>query len=459
MLPNYELLYNLDLIKNGKVNPPAIRNLTKKKMLDVAKEFIEISKTNDVVRETSIFSQSASHSLGGGVDECRGLRCRLKKIDNLSRYAILYTNKVFIDNLFIRYRHYENSSKSDIFEEFYNDLIILSYIQPLVEKGIINIFTPNSDVCPHCLSYVDDDKLIDNTTSDQISNIRDSLHSRYLKETTATLISDHGMLILRLNGPQDLIHNGQVFFYTDKSFIQKLLRDFPYLDEEVNRNGEALLTKEVQKICGFHEKFTDTFLRDFSFQIITSNIIGTSFLSDNPSTISYLQSMTDNVEIEQRNLISEKYLTTIIPFINDVPLSEMIKLRERELDSIFRFRSALNKAIGEYSQRNNQFNILIAKQLYSDIIEPDLIKMERSLENAKRDLIKITGLKILGTTAALAFGIYSGLLTENLLEVAKTLGLFGLVSEITQKAVSLNNIDKVIRNENYFFLLKLKQSS
>lgn len=224
----------------------------------------------------------------------------------------------------------------------------------------------------------------------------------------------------------------------------------------INSEGRTKLPKDIFSTFGVHEALTNSFMSDISFQLLSSNVLGTSFLSDNSTSLSVINALSNDSGISRRNFVAEKYLSTIIPFLEDVPLDKVMEVRDREEESIINFRTALNQAIIEYS-KDNQFNELQAKQLYSEVIHPSLIHMEKRFTQAKVDLVKNAGSKILGTGVALVFGVYSGIIPANLVDVANALGLVNIISEIVQQVSMAHNLNNVIKNENYYFLLKLKQ--
>lgn len=217
MQPIYEFLYRNDLLKHNKPNVDHIKKLTKSQIFTTIEEIINIGKNEEVSRERSIFAQSASHSLGGGTNECSGFSCRLRKIDELARYSLLYADKVYIDNFLIRYRHFRNYSLLETQKFFCDDLALLWYLEPFIERGVIKIFTPKSDVCPHCLCYLDENKYLNHEQIQQLSEIRNQILFRYLNESTASFVKGKSGLGLELHGPEELIAHGNIIFHINPS--------------------------------------------------------------------------------------------------------------------------------------------------------------------------------------------------------------------------------------------------
>ncbi len=454
----YEYLNKKGLLKKGKPNIDVIQMASKSEIYNQIDEILDINRDQEISREYSIFAQSASHSLGGGTDVCNRLGCRINNVENLVRYSLLYADRVYIDNFFTRYKHYIAASQTELKKMFYDDLVLLSYLQPSIEKGYVKIFTPKLDVCPHCLSYRDDINYLNDMQKQKIIAIRNNLLSRYLDETTAYLRMDNGKIIVAINGPEELYAHGSLRAHFSKKFFKNIFKDNPSLKNEFDINGNVKLSKKILEQFNIHERETYVLLRDTSFQLLSSNIIGTSFLTDNPINISILNDLTNDYEISKRNLIAEKYLTAIIPFLEEIPINKLIMVREREEEAIASFRAALNQAINDF-YKGKEINELQAKQIYSDVIQPSIVGMEKRLKNAKMDLIKNIGSKIIGTGVAIVVGVYSGIIPANLVGIANALGLINIISEIAQQAATVQNIDQVIKNDNYYFLLKLKQQA
>jgi hypothetical protein len=113
---------------------------------------IELSEANDIINQVEeivdaglyrnkkkAFSFSASPDLGGSGFLCRHSECRLKKVLQLSRFAALYADSVFINNFF---SGYEYSSDMSLQEEtylrqcLYDDLLVFSEMIPHLLKTV-----------------------------------------------------------------------------------------------------------------------------------------------------------------------------------------------------------------------------------------------------------------------------------------------------------------------------------
>src|SRR5262249_27371069 len=100
-----------------------------------------------------------------------------------------------------------------------------------------------------------------------------------------------------------------------------------------------------------------------------------------------VQSVSNNQDIERRNSIACKYLSSMVPFVEDVAIADLIKLRNREEDAFIRYRRALNQAIDEFKE-GGTFTERDARTLYSDVIARRLSSLEQGMKDARGDLLR-----------------------------------------------------------------------
>ena len=138
----------------------------------------------------------------------------------------------------------------------------------------------------------------------------------------------------------------------------------------------------------------------------------------------------------------QKHLTSLVPFLGDVPPASVLKLRQREEESFLTYRQALNKAIDDVRAQRSDFSEREARSIYSDVVAPELARLDRAVKTARREILKDAGRSIVSWSAAISFGMYAGLLPEQLLLAAKALGLTKALADIgaaTGKLVQLGS--------------------
>lgn len=198
--------------------------------------------------------------------------------------------------------------------------------------------------------------------------------------------------------------------------------------------------------------------QNICYELAANKTLGTSFVTHNPLHISVLEMLTNDSEIERCNKIAFENLTTNIPFLSDVSVRNLLKLRQREQESFVVFRTALNEAIVEFANRRKEFTRNTACELYGDVIAPRLAKLDRRVRKAKTDLVSTATRSVIGTIGALSFGLYTGLVDAKVGAIAAAIGLAKFASDI-QKVLSVGDAEKTIQEDELYFLWKVKKKS
>src|SRR5262245_35432433 len=88
-----------------------------------------------------------------------------------------------------------------------------------------------------------------------------------------------------------------------------------------------------------------------------------------------------------RGYLVQKHLTSLVPFLGEVPAASVLKLRQREEESFLTYRQALNKAIDDVRTQRSDFSERDARSLYSDVIAPELARLDRVVKTARREIL------------------------------------------------------------------------
>ncbi len=100
-----------------------------------------------------------------------------------------------------------------------------------------------------------------------------------------------------------------------------------------------------------------------------------------------------------------------------------------------------------------------AKNLYADIIAPEIARLDKKVSEAKRDLVMKPLASAVGTVAVIAFGAYAGMMPTELSQLASLLGLTKTVYDTATKTAELADVNKAIRPEDYYYIWKVKHLS
>jgi hypothetical protein len=219
------------------------------------------------------------------------------------------------------------------------------------------------------------------------------------------------------------------------------------------------LSRNVRRKLRRHEGAASEVFGSVVFEMAVSQVLGTSYLSDTKLPIEVLSAISGDADIARRNSLVQKHLTSLVPFLGDVPPASVLRLRQREEESCLTYRQALNKAVDDIRAQGSDLSERDARSIYSDVVAPELARLDRVVKTARREVLKDVGRSIGGWSAAISFGIYTGLLPEQLLLAAKALGLTKVLADIGGAAGKLLSPEDAIRKEHLYFLWKVRQLS
>lgn len=177
----FNILEKANVIGHGKYRPKTIADMSFSRILDLVDEISAETTQLNINQELTIHSHAASLSLGGGRQECFNLSCRKKRLDELSRFAALYSDQVYIHNYLSDYSPlFGHSPKKDT-EHFrvtaINDIGLLLEIRPLVEAGKIVVYTIPTErrCCPYCLA----DLVFGTESGSRLKNVRKEIANSF----------------------------------------------------------------------------------------------------------------------------------------------------------------------------------------------------------------------------------------------------------------------------------------
>lgn len=140
--------------------------------------------------------------------------------------------------------------------------------------------------------------------------------------------------------------------------------------------------------------------------------------------------------------------------VNDVPLRSLLDLRKNDYDSFICYRNNIDQLIRDYFVNKSDLTPSLAKEIYADLIQPELSKINMKvksfqdfqLKKAKRDIIISTGL--------LSFGIFSTFVVPPL--TLPAILASGAEAITSVKALhSSFQVPSEIKSNNLYFLWKL----
>lgn len=449
----YQYLRSKGLASINGIRQESVQKLTRIKIEKVARELDAIFLEKSGHRRIPIFRHFASLALGGSREECLLLECRQKKLDSLSRFSVMYSDRVFIKS-FITDSCISSSTPIDVLRHgFYDDLQLLWFIRPLIESGDIGFIPALGCICRNCIC----EKFgVDLGQIKRLDGLYRKLANDFLGKTTLTTIKrfDDNTFGIEQRGPEPYFPHGFQGRILDE--LPKPLGRRPNILKKLLRDGKMAVSRSLQKELGAHKAMASDVVNNTLYGLIAANSYEAPLVTHNPLHISCLNELTGDAKLVDRNNIAYEVLTSHVPFLPDISLKNLLKLRYREKECFILYRAALNRTINEFKCSGSGFTKHNAKELYGDVLAPELARMDRKVKQATKDLRTTAGRAVVSTVGAISFGLYAGVINPSAAPIVAGIGLAKVASDIV-KVMATGDGEKAIANEGMYFLWKTKQ--
>jgi hypothetical protein len=392
--------------------------------------------------------QSTDHSfvsntqLSGGHAPCVAVECRLKHVDQLARFAALYADQVLIHDPF---EYYGKVSEADVHvrKSLSDDLRVLYYLRPLLENGLISLATRTWHYCAE--HY--DEAIVKTKLLERLEKAEKALVRRFTRD--AKVILDTSMIrpVFKIVGPDELIEHGATYRFSDAA--QKLS------DMLEARQNHVLTKKEIKKYHIF-DGTASTIIHDIFIQNLYARN-GFHYLTDREVDFDVIKAVND-IDTNQLNKAILEGLSHTVPFIHDVKLESLMKLRKNEGESFQVYRDSLNELLKSLSDEDIR-NSKILKQAFNDSIRPELNKIDLTVKNSKKLLYGSIKQDIIFSAGFIGLGLFSGLLPPSVGELIAALGGYKFASSVAEKVNKSHNEPDVVRENKYYFLWKVKEEN
>ncbi len=446
----FEFLKDLDLVKRNRVNVSLVDTLPRRELYKVAEVLTNLAETQRPKAADTTFTHSASQSIASRWN-CTFLPHRLAQLNDLANFAALYSDCVYVENFFLDYEHF--GDLRFLRESLHDDLWMLIAMKPLLDAGRIRFYTPELHSCLHCFEAVFGEE-----TKRKIDKGYKALTKDFFKNSKVSLIGyDRRVCKFELDGPEPFYRHPMVMIYPGRGRIRDAVSDKPKLLENLKDSGKVPLPVSLARNLQLQRKFSGIIANSATFGILASEILKTSFLTDNPLDISFLRSISDQPDVDARNKVAFEHLSSIVPFVGDIRIPDLIKLRHREEEAFLNYRKALNKAIADFRSSDSNFTEKQAREIYSDVIQPRLAALDKRVKIAKKDLLKKGVRSLVAAAGVISFGLYSGLFSAETAELIKNLGLAKIAYDAAQTVIPIGEARSAIKNDDLYFLWKAKK--
>jgi hypothetical protein len=392
------------------------------------------------------FNFVASASIRGDLG-CDSWECRLEKVRLLARYAALYTDRTVVPLPLGILRRLEGEYA--VRRYLSGTILCVQQLRPLVEARIVDFARQEF---PYCTEHL-------HQALPAHASISKTAHKLYLENEDRFAIHaqppedyEDQWPAFKIEGPSEFLEHGRIFRVASE--IPDWLRGWHRLSDE------RKLSKATLRKSRMISDIFDDLARDLAIEQVLGLKYDAKYLTNLPGEALMLSrfSSQDDYFAHCRNVLCAQ-LTHAIPLLEDLPVRTILKVRGSERDAFLQYRAALNSIVDDYIKQRKVVGKKEAKEIYSDILLPEVLKLNSEAKAVRRSAIKRAAAKSLIAAGVVGLGVFGGFLPTQLAEVIKTVGGIGLARELGEAFASVEKNPTQIRNSNFYFLLRLSQEA
>jgi len=431
------------LIRKPKKLADKVRKLDAEKLIELA-ERCYLALPYPEHNSSSQFEFIANSSLSGGRFPCANAPCRHSKLRELSIFAALYANRVFIRDPFEKLVYYDPSDISDTYRlEFFHSLSTVYALRPLIEQGLIGFAKDIMALCTrHHNQLV---RHIELTYEPKLKAVESDIKLHCSKIISALLDrTSSGKPFIELQGPEYLIPHGIMYWHFQK--LPPHLEAFAHRELPHKFSQAEIIENDIASLV------TDKVFDDILFQEWHSWISGTAFLSDSDIYLTVSRSANDkNAQLSADELLGS--LAHNVPVIHNADLIDLLKLRQHENESFQVYRDALSALLKNTAGRKGPE----IREMLDDTIRPQLHKMDLAVKNWKASLGRTTKNKVLFGSAAVLTGLYTGILPPIIGDAVAAFGGYSAIESLLSNMNESLKEPTTIKENNFYFLWKVQK--
>jgi hypothetical protein len=250
------------------------------------------------------------------------------------------------------------------------------------------------------------------------------------------------------NGPEDYIEHGSINVILDS--VPKWL---------AGRRATRSL-KLAQSTIRRHNLVLRFFLQvanDALLQTYFGAAFDARYVTDSGGESAFFNLLYGEEQLARQTAALCAQLSHVVPLMADVPVETILKVRREEPDAFQSYKSTLSRIVRDYAAKDKSVGVAEAKEIYLDLLKPQLDALQVQAANLRRTQLKKGILKVAASSALIGLGIYSGILPSQLTDLAKAIGGFSVAKDLAETLSALEKNPTEIRNHNLYFLLRLRQ--
>ena len=266
----------------------------------------------------------------------------------------------------------------------------------------------------------------------------------FLKDSEIGLRLINDELSVSINSSKNLLHHPRtLYFYGEIPNVIKKMKP--------TRSLKILTDRQVRD-AHLLDFVIEEILTDIQVQEYYSRKYGAHYITNRPIDFELLSIVNnDTVQIKSKNVT--KNISHEIPFIKNVPIKNLIELRKKEGEAFQVYRNTIKNLTSDISE------YAIDKQIYFDIIKPELDKIDLTIKNSKKIIWQETYSDFLIHSGYVAVGLTTGLLVPNIGQITAAIGGLNFFNKVGKNIQKLISDSENLRNENFYFLWKVKEKA
>lgn len=423
----YELLARHDIYEMADAEslkewaPSELRDLT----FRIDEAIRESEKPFSPTEEWDRFSFLANGALSGLSFPCAHPGHRVKRVDQMARFAALYADEVIAQNPVSIPPVGALELPSSVKIRVANDVFVLLSLKPLVKAGIIGVYSKHHNFCEkHVPPFVE---------SGQIDQIERAVWS-IAKERLSFDVRPEDDLV-QVHDPDGIVAQHDLSFVTTEK-----TDSFP---SDENEQSEWMLQSALDSICS-------TVIEDLFQQAVHNYWFDRTYLSDRVIDMEALSAINeDGARLRSDGLLEG--LSHTVPVVTDASIHELLTVRQREEEAFRVYRDAINEVLKEVDTDNHER----IREAFEDVIVPKLNKLDQRVESARDRLEDELGRTVTLGAGAVMIGLTLGAVSPELAKTLIEVSGVGFGGRILDK-LGTEKIPKEVKNSNYYFLWKLR---
>jgi hypothetical protein len=388
----------------------------------------------------SSFNLLASASLRGD-SGCGSPSCRVQKARALARYSALFCDRLLLPlNLGSHGAVNQLGQRSKLI----GALLSLTEMRPVIDAGIVVPVLAQTYFCPHCSPQI-------GLINDRLLEVKNELVREVFDQFSLTYDPMHQGedLELIIKGPERYLEHGEML----ATFQRSSATGFSLTGEM------RVLSDDEKRASGVIDNIVSAMARDVGAQQIYGTQFNVAYLTDRGGEAEVLARLDANDQLAARTAVLSAQLMHSVPLFMDLSLCQVMRIRNEDYAAFASYRAALGRILSDHVNSGKELTTQEAKDLYRDVLEPEILSLEQQARNERRTSLKGSLVRYGAAAGAIAFGAYTGLLPADLVKLFAAVGGVSLVTNLAESVASIQKNPPKVRNSNLYFLLRLQQES